>query len=370
MTQYKRLSWRRALARALVAALAAALALLLGTATGRYLLRAAWEEGKILARRRPIAELLADSTTPPATRAKLRLVLAARAFAHDSLGLRTRQSFTTFSAVERDTLVLVLSAAYRDRLERYTWWFPIVGRVPYKGFFDFDAARRAARDLELHGLDARLGTASAFSTLGFFDDPLLPSTLAGDSLTVASTVIHELTHNTLYAPGGAVFNESFATFVGARGTELFFRSRGQAAAAEEAAARWEDDRALGRFWGRLYTTLDSAFRAHPGREGLRVAERLALRDSIYAEARERLVHDVAPRLRTVSPRGIQRIRLDNAVLLARRVYLTDLDLFDAVFARAKGDLRRAVGEIVDAVHRDPEHPFEAVGRLARAAAGA
>ena len=83
------------------------------------------------------------------------------------------------------------------------------------------------------GFDARLGAASAFSTLGWFNDPLLPTTVRGDSLTLANTVIHELTHNTFYASGGAVFNESFANFVGSRGAERFFRSRGQNAAADE-----------------------------------------------------------------------------------------------------------------------------------------
>jgi predicted aminopeptidase len=117
------------------------------TGTGRYLVRAGWEEGKILARRRPIVEVIADPGTSPSDRAALRLVLAARAFAADSLGLRAKASFTTFTRVSSDTLVLVLSGAYRDQLRAYTWWFPIVGDVPYKGFFDFPAAVRAAQDL-------------------------------------------------------------------------------------------------------------------------------------------------------------------------------------------------------------------------------
>ena len=116
--------------------------------TGRYLVRAAWEEARILARRRPIVDLVDDSTIAPAVRQKLRLVLAARAFASDSIHLRAGQSFTTYSRLEHDTLVLVLSGAYRDRLKAYTWWFPIVGRVPYKGFFVFGAATAAARALD------------------------------------------------------------------------------------------------------------------------------------------------------------------------------------------------------------------------------
>ena len=332
--------------------------------TGRYLRRAGWEEGKILARRTPITELATASATPPALRSKLNLVLAARSYARDSLRLATGQSFTTYSRLDRDTLVLVLSAAYRDKLKSYTWWFPVVGRVPYKGYFDFDEARDAERDLTKRGYDARLGAASAFSTLGWFNDPLLPTTLRADSLSVANTVIHELTHNTFYAPGGAVFNESFANFVGARGAERFFRSRGQDSAARLVAARFEDEKVLGRFWADLYLRVDSAFDARPGDEPQQVAARIAARDSIYADARQTLIHLLAPQLRTISPRAVQRIRLDNAILMARRVYLTDLDAFEAVLARHRGDLPKTIEAIIDAAKSDKKHPFDAVKRLA------
>ena len=106
-----------------------------------------------------------------------------------------------YSKLRGDTLVLVLSAAYADRLKRYTWWFPVVGRVPYKGYFDYDAAKKARRQLAAEGFDTSLRPASAFSTLGFFNDPILSTTLAGDSIELANTVIHELTHNTFYASG-------------------------------------------------------------------------------------------------------------------------------------------------------------------------
>ena len=360
----KRLRWVRPALRVLAGLALALVACLILFPTGRYLLRAGWEEGKILARRQPIVALVADSATPAALRSKLELVLAARAFAHDSLGLKTGQSFTTYSRLDRDTLVLVLSGAYRDRLKSYTWWFPIVGRVPYKGYFDFDEARRQERALTARGFDARLGGASAFSTLGWFNDPVLPTTLRADSLTLANTVIHELTHNTYYAPGGAVFNESFANFLGSRGAERFYRARGQNSAADEIVARWKDDRLMAHFWADLYARVDSAFNAHPGEEPTHVAERIAVRDSLYSEARQQLLHEIGPQLRTISPRTIERVRLDNAVLMARRVYLTDLDAFDAVLAQNRGNLAGTITAIIAAAKSDKAKPFDAVKRLA------
>lgn len=348
---------------ALAVLLVFGIACLLLFPVGRYLLRAGWEEGKILARRRAIVEVVADPATPAALRAKLKLVLDARTYAQDSLGLRTGQSFTTFSTLDSDTLVLVLSGAYRDKLVPYTWWFPIVGRVPYKGYFDFPEAKRQLAELTARGFDARLGGASAFSTLGWFNDPLLPTTVRGDSLNLANTVIHELTHNTFYASGGAVFNESFANFVGSRGAERFFRSRGQVSTADEVIARWKDDRMMGRFWAELYRTVDSTFKAHPGDGTAHVQERIALRDSIYTDARSMLVHDIGPLLRTISPRALERVRLDNAVLLSRRVYLTDLDAFDAVLTTHRGDLRSTIQAIIAAAKLNKGDPFAAVRAL-------
>jgi predicted aminopeptidase len=339
---------------------AVAVASLVFTPTGRYIARAGWEEAKILARRRSIPELVQDGRTPSPVRAKLQLVLAARAFAEDSVGLKAGDSFTTYSRLDRDTLVLVLSGAYRDRLERYTWWFPIVGRVPYKGFFDFAGAQRSSRDMESRGFDVYLRPAAAFSTLGFFNDPLLSTTLRQDSLDLASTVIHETTHSTFYAPGEAVFNESFANFVGARGAAAFFRSRGQPEAAAEVEARWSDQKVLARFWGTLHRTLDSTFKAHPG-PALKT-RRLALRDSIFGAARRRLMYELGPQLRTIGPRALERTRFDNAALLARRIYLTDLDLFDEVYAREGRSLRSAVRRVIELARSDRRDPYGGLRR--------
>jgi predicted aminopeptidase len=314
------------------------------TPTGRYFARGAYEEAKILSRRQSIAKLVADSTTPAGIRAKLRLVLDARRFAVDSLGLPAKDAFTQFTRLDHDTLVLVLSGAYRDRLQPVTWWFPVVGRVPYKGYFDFEEAKRAERDMRDAGFDTYLRPSPAFSTLGFFNDPLLSTTLGEDSLEIVNTVIHELTHNKYYANGQAVFNESFASFVGARGSERFYLSRGDTANARRAADRWNDELLLGAIWTRTFIALDSAYSLHAS-DSARAA-RLAARDTIYARTRRVLVDSIAPRLKSIDPRYAERVRLDNAALLARRIYSTGLDAFEAVLGQEGGDVRRALERVI------------------------
>jgi predicted aminopeptidase len=353
-------TWRRVLKWTALAIAATAVVLTAGTRTGRYIARAVHDEMRILHRRQPIADVIADPRVSPATRGKLELVLAARDFADRALGLRTGASYTTFSQLERDTLVLVLNGARRDRLERVTWWFPIVGTVPYKGFFDFAEARRAAERMAEDGYDPYLRPASAFSTLGFFNDPLLSSTLRQDSIQLAGTVIHELTHNTFYAPGSAIFNESFANFAGSQGAIRFFAARGDTASVRRAAARWEDDKALSRYYGLLYAALDSAFAANPDDS----LARLAARDAIYARMHRVLLDSIAAGIRTIPREALERLRLNNASLLARRVYTTDLELFDVILAREGGDLPRALARVLEIARSNPREPFGALRQTA------
>ena len=332
------------------------------TPPGRYLARGAWEEGRILARRRPIAQLVHDSTLDAATRAKLALVLDAREFASKALRLNAKQSFTTYTKLDSDTLVLVLTVAYRDRLAIRTWWWPVVGRVPYQGFFDFAAARRSQREHEREGYDTDLRPSSAFSTLGWFNDPLLSTTLSADSTFLVNTVIHELLHNTVWIPGDVNFNESFASFVGREGAKAFFEARGDSANILRLHRDRRLERAVGKFYEGLYQALDSAFKAHPG-EGQRV-RRIALRDTIFADARKTLATELAPAMGITDTTWARRVRLNIATVLARRVYREDVDAFDRVLASSGGDLRNAIARIATAAKNAPTgKAFEVVGQL-------
>ena len=342
MSTLRKTIWRWS--RRIVGAATIVVALVLTlTPMGCYISRAAYEEAKILSRRTPIPKLIADSATDAVTRAKLQLVLDARQFAVDSLGLKAKESFTTYSKLDRDTLVLVVSATYRDRLERKTWWFPIVGRFPYKGFFNFEQAKKTAAQLEKEGYVVTVGPSSAFSTLGWFNDPLVTTTLRQDSVTLVNTVIHELLHNTFFAKGRVTFNESFASFVGGRGAEHFFRAKGDSAKTQRAADEWHDDIVLGAFWARLAVEIDSVFKSLPLDS---TARRIAGADTVYARARQRLVDSVGPQLRTFPPTWPARVLLNNAVLMSRRVYAQDLDQFDSVYVANGRDLRAAIRAVI------------------------
>jgi predicted aminopeptidase len=328
-----------------------------------YVLRAGYEQGKLLSRRTPIMDVLNDPRTDARTRDKLALVLQARTFAERTLELNTGESYTTYSWTDGDTLALVLSAARKDRFEPYTWWFPIVGHVPYKGFFSTRAVAREAQRLEERGYDTYVRPVAAFSTLGWFNDPLMDTLLRYDDVALASTVIHELAHNTLFLPGQGAFNESFATFVGDRGAiELFCRMEGETGArCDRARAAWSDNLIFGEFLTDVVAELEALY----ARADLTPQERLALREEIFRSVARRFAEDVRPRMQTDYFRGFERTPLNNATLISRRLYYHRLHLFDEVFERYAHDLPAAIHAIVAAAEADRGDPYGAVERLAR-----
>ena len=149
------------------------LSIILSGCSPFYVLRAAYEEGKILWRREPIAQFLEKPDINQETQEKLKLVLAVREYARDVLKFNVGGSYASYSYVDRLDLTFILTAAPKTELKPYTWWFLIVGRVPYKGYFSKEDADGAAADLQSEGYDTNIRTSAAFSTLGWFDDPLL-----------------------------------------------------------------------------------------------------------------------------------------------------------------------------------------------------
>ena len=324
-----------------------------------YVLRAGYEEAKILWSRRPIEDILQQADLDVATREKLQLVLRVRQFAKDDLGFNVGGSYSSLAEVQTPPIAHVVTAAPRTQLEPYTWWFPIIGSVAYKGYFDEAAARQEAQCLEQEGYDTALSRALAFSTLGWFADPLLPLLLKYDQEILANTIIHELFHATFYRPGQTALNESLANFAGHRGAIAFFaRDAGiNAEVTRHATVSWESELMLSRFFTESAEKLKTLYASSLAEE-----EKLRQREQLFTRLQEEFRTLPNPVRRNTN---FASIKLNNAVFLQQYIYLTALDLFERIYRQNGLDLRSTLSQITKAAEKGDD-PLAEVRTLVEA----
>jgi predicted aminopeptidase len=291
-------------------------------------MRAGWEELKILSARQPLEELIEDPDTPTDIRQKLALVAEARGYAK-TIGLKPKGSFSQYSQVDRDVLVWVLSGSKKLRFEPVTWWFPIVGRVPYKGYFEKEDGLDSLRELKDDGYDVLLRPSAAFSTLGWFNDPMLSTYIKADDADLAATVFHEILHNTLWVKNHANFNESLATYVGLRSAENFFRHKSAGENAQLSSCSINKSLAYSIFLKTLIDNLTALYKE--------VEDQVI--DSDFALEKRREYFDTAgiswgEQAAQICPPATPeagKIQFNNAVILAHKVYHDRLGLLDRAY---------------------------------------
>ncbi|MGH8271332.1 MAG: aminopeptidase [Gammaproteobacteria bacterium] len=194
----------------------------LGACSLSYYGQAANGELAVLSKRKPIKAVIADSATSTEVRKKLEFVMVARKYAVTALGLPDNESYKTYVKLDRAYPVWVVFAAPEFSLKPQTWCFPFSGCVPYRGYFEQKAALAFADKLAQEGKDVYVDGAPAYSTLGWFADPVYSSMLEWNDVALAGTIFHELAHQKLYVKGDSAFNESFADTVEDIGIERFF----------------------------------------------------------------------------------------------------------------------------------------------------
>ena len=331
-----------------------------------YLTRGAYEEARLLWNRRPISAELAKPELTPEVRAKLEMVLRVRDFARDRLGLDVGGAYSTLTPVDEGAVTWVVMAAPKDSLVPVAWWFPIVGWVPYRGYFNPEAARAEARQLEGQGLDTLVRSAVAFSSLGFFNDPLLSNLLALDRVVLAGVIIHELFHRTFFLPSDVMCDESAATYVGSRGAiEFFAATEGERSADTQRARQvFASDLKFAGFLLQQEAQLLKLYGSKLDRD-----EILKQRIPLFAQIQT----DYARVKSSLS--GLERFDLDkeplnNAVMINYRLYFHHLDDFAALERLHKGDLRTTIDAIIELAKSNTNDPFHAIWQATTSRAGA
>ncbi|TQV78105.1 aminopeptidase [Exilibacterium tricleocarpae] len=209
-------------------ALLAALALLGGCETLGYYTQAATGQLSLLSKREPIDTLLEAPQTDDETRRQLQLVQSLRAFAGAELSLPAAGSFTSYVELDRDYPVWSVVATPEFSLQPHQWCYPVIGCAAYRGYFKRDDARGKAQALKAQGFDVMVGGVPAYSTLGWFNDPVLSSYLHWREAELAGLIFHELAHQVFYINDDSAINESFATAVEQAGVERWFRHHNRA----------------------------------------------------------------------------------------------------------------------------------------------
>jgi predicted aminopeptidase len=328
-----------------------------------YITHAAYEEVRILLRRTPIETELAKPELPAATRAKLETVLAVRKFAADQLGLNVGGAYSSVAEVDKGAIVWVVMAAPRTSLKPYTWWFPIVGDVPYRGYFSHADANAEAAQMEAQGYDTYVRPAIAFSSLGFFDDPLLSNLLGLTRVELAGVIIHELFHRTYFLMSDVMFDESAATWIGNRGAVDFFSRTEGPNSPDTAAAQgiYDSDMEFAAFLLQEQARLLKLYGS-----GLPEAEILKRRVPIFASIQEDYAK-LKPRLSGLERFDLDKAPINNAVLLNYLIYFHELDNFAKLLELNHNDLRVTIKQIISLAKSEPDDPFFAIWKATHSA---
>jgi predicted aminopeptidase len=321
-----------------------------------YVARAGYEEARILWNRKPISSELAQPELSPELRAKFETVLKVRKFAADNLGLDVGGAYQTVSQIDENAVVHVVMAAPRDSLKPYRWWFPIVGDVPYRGYFEESDAQAEADAMEAQGYDTMVRPAIAFSSLGFFDDPLLSDLLELDRVELAGVLIHELFHRTYFLPGQIMFDESAANWVGTRGAVDFFAAtEGESSPdAIKARAVLASNLVFSHFLLQEQARLLRLYMS-----GLPKEEILQRRKAVFAKIKTDYAK-LAPHLNGLSRFDLDKEPLNNAVMVNYLIYFHDLDNFAALERMNHGDTRATIKQIIEIAESNPYDPFYAL----------
>ena len=318
-----------------------------------YLLQQGGFQAELLLSRVPIEQALQTGDYTPEQARKLRLVAEIKAFGREQ-GLAASENYDTIAQHWTRTIYNV-SACQPDAFEPVATWFPITGRITYLGFFRAVDAERQADRFRQRGLDVYVRTAGAYSTLGWMRDPVLPGMLDWDEARLADTLLHELTHATVWVPGSSSFNESVAQFVGNTASLRWLSSRyGDGSVEVGTELRRRRDR---NHWSSMLRAvsqdLDTAYTTLESRD-----QRLAEKQRILASLPQRLE---AAGLEDPEPhrRALAEGTWNNARFVQFATYYTGQDQFSAVLESVDGDLSRFLEEMAHLPDLDPD-PYVAL----------
>jgi predicted aminopeptidase len=318
--------------------------------TGCYLGHLATGQAQMMRAMRPIEEVLKDPATSPSLRNQLETIQHARTYAHD-LGLEVDKQYTSYVDWPGDRIITTLVATRPGEITPAGFWFPLVGRLPYKGFFDRDRAETEAVKLRGKGFDVCVVGVPAYSTLGWVNDPVTAPMLRGGAGRTVETIFHELVHATVYTKDHIDFNETVASFIGQEASVRFFADTEGATAAATRRAAVDESRALTKILIDLRDRVEALYEeADPG------ADRERRREVLEITTREELA---ALALRGRDGTSLaQTMRLNDACVALAGTYGAGIERYAANLSALGEDLPEFIARLREAA--DTPEPAEAL----------
>ena len=304
-----------------------------------YLVHVAEGQMELLNGAVPINEALDTESFTPDQRNKLLLVSQIKAFGEKDLGLEKTNNYETVYPHSDRNPIFMVSASKKDAFSLKTWWFPIVGDLPYLGFFDLKKAREERARLVDENMDVYLGRADAYSTLGWFQDPVTMNLIDGTTPGLVNTLLHEMTHATLYVNGQGAFNEGLAVLVEKVGAIQFFEKTfgAEHPFTIEARDALADERLFSGFLNGFMVELEGAYNLQVGYE-----EKMRIRAKIF----ETYHKDFEILKKSFKSREFVHFAIlppNNAYLMTVALYHRHFDLFEAVLRKEGGSVKKMIG---------------------------
>ena len=300
-----------------------------------YLFHAGAGQLRILHSAIPIEKALKDDTLDQEQRNHLNLIEKIKAFGEAELGLVKTKSYETCFLNSEENRIYTISASPKDRLRFITWWFPIVGKVPYLGYFDLERAISQKRALLDKDLDVHISVAEAYSTLGWFKDPVPMSLIRSPTVELVETLLHEMVHETLYIKSQGEFNEGLAVLIGQIGAIRFFEKEygPHHSFAVKARQFLEDERLFASFLSSLIGKLEKLYDS-----SLSYEDKIENRQEIFTQSKAEF-RGFKKRLHTDRFTNFDNAEWDNAYLLVSGLYHRHFPLLETVLRQKNGSVR-------------------------------
>ncbi len=331
--------------------------LLLSSCQLGYYIKSGHNQFSMMASRISITEAFQRPDLSADQKRKINLSQKARVFAFEKLKLKRTENYSTYIDLKRPYVTWVVNAAEKWEMKNYEWKYPIIGAMPYKGYFNEIEAKQEKEKMEAAGYDSYMRGVSAYSTMGWFQDSLLSSMLRYKDHDLVNTIIHELVHTTIYIKSNSDFNERLAVFIGNKGTEIFYKElEGENSATLKLIAEEnQDDQKFSKFITNEINELDKWYQNNKS------SSDETLRQKRLQEVITRFETDLKPLLKTNAYDKFTKEPMNNARMGLYKTYMENLDDFEIIYEKYNKDLVQFI-EVIKKLEKS-DNPQEDLKKL-------